>query len=77
MLMHDKNGGLTYYWPTLYSKQDVCIALYIEYYKTKLELAQLGLRDGRRAEYRPPSVQRRKVWLTPTTRCRAVTLSRS
>jgi len=23
-----------------------------------------------------PSVQRRKVWLTPTTRCRAVTLSR-
>jgi len=23
-----------------------------------------------------PSVQRRKVWLTPTTRCRAVTLPR-
>jgi len=23
-----------------------------------------------------PSIQRRKVWLTPTTTCRAVTLSR-
>jgi len=23
-----------------------------------------------------PSVQRRKVWLTPTTRCRAITLPR-
>jgi len=29
-------------------------------------------RDGRPAE----RVQRRKVWLTPTTRCRAVTLPR-
>jgi len=36
-------------------------------------------RDGRPAEYkwRPePSVQRRKVWLTLTTRGRAVTLPR-
>jgi len=34
-------------------------------------------RDGRPAEHRwGPSVQRRKVWLTPTTRCRAVTLPR-
>jgi len=34
-------------------------------------------RDGRPAEHRyAPSVQRRKVWLTPTTRCRAVTLPR-
>jgi len=36
-------------------------------------------RDGRPAKYRwlvAPSVQRRKVWLTPTTRCRAVTLPR-
>ena len=35
-------------------------------------------RDGRPAEHRwrPPSVQRSKVWLTPTTRCRAVTLPR-
>ena len=30
--------------------------------------------DGRPAER--SSVQRRKVWLTPTTRCRAVTLPR-
>jgi len=33
-------------------------------------------RDGRRAEHVAPSLQRRKLWLTPTTRCRAVTLSR-
>jgi len=37
-------------------------------------------RDGRPAEYRcqvAPSVQRRKIWLTPTTReWRAVTLPR-
>jgi len=34
-------------------------------------------RDGRPAEHRWwPSVQRRKAWLTPTTRCRAVTLPR-
>jgi len=33
-------------------------------------------RDGRPAEHRWPSVQRRKVWLTPTTSCRAVTLPR-
>jgi len=32
-------------------------------------------RDGRPAEV-APSVQRRKVWLTPTTRCRAVMLPR-
>ena len=30
--------------------------------------------DGRPAEQAAPSVQRRNVWLTPTTRCRAVTL---
>jgi len=30
--------------------------------------------DGRPAEQVAPSVQRRNVWLTPTTRCRAVTL---
>jgi len=34
-------------------------------------------RDGRPAEKVVPSVQRRKVWLTPTTRCRAVTLQGS
>jgi len=34
-------------------------------------------RDGRPAETQvAPSVQRRKVWLTPATRCRAVTLPR-
>ena len=35
-------------------------------------------RDGHPAEHRwrAPSVRRRKVWLTPTTRCRAVTLPR-
>jgi len=35
-------------------------------------------RDGRPAEYRrrPLFMQRRKVWLTPTTECRAVTLPR-
>jgi len=33
-------------------------------------------RDGRPAEQEAPSVQRRKVWLTPTTRCRAITLPR-
>jgi len=34
-------------------------------------------RDGRPAEYRVvPSVQRRKVWLTPNTGVRAVTLPR-
>ena len=34
-------------------------------------------RDGRPAEHRwRPSVQRLKVWLTPTTRCLAVTLPR-
>jgi len=29
-------------------------------------------RDGRPAECSGTSVQRRKVWLMPTTRCRAV-----
>jgi len=33
-------------------------------------------RDGRPAEQMAPSIQRRKVWLTPTTTCRAVTLPR-
>jgi len=33
-------------------------------------------RDGRPAKQVAPSIQRRKVWLTPTTRCRAVTLPR-
>jgi len=33
-------------------------------------------RDGRPAEQVAPSVQRRKVWTTPTARCRAVTLPR-
>ena len=35
-------------------------------------------RDGRPAEHNivAPSVQRRKVWMMPTTRCRAVTLPR-
>jgi len=32
--------------------------------------------DGRPAKHRLHTVQRRKVWLTPTTRCRAVTLPR-
>jgi len=33
-------------------------------------------RDGRRAEYRWRPLLRRKVWLSPTTRCCAVTLPR-
>jgi len=33
-------------------------------------------RDGRPAEHRWRSVQRRKLWLKPTTRCRAVTQPR-
>jgi len=42
----------------------------------KLETWANAQRDGRPAELVVPSVQRRKVWLTPTTRCRAVTLPR-
>ena len=42
-----------------------------------LEMWANAQRDGRPAEHKvTPSVQRRKVWLTPTTRCRAVTLPR-
>jgi len=37
----------------------------------KLEMWANAQRDGRPAEHRC-----RKVWLTPTTRCRAVTLPR-
>jgi len=33
-------------------------------------------RDGRPAKQVVPSVQRRKVWLTPTIDCRAVMLPR-
>jgi len=33
--------------------------------------------DGRPVKQVAPSVQRRKVWLTPTTRCHAVMLPRS
>ena len=38
----------------------------------KLEVCANAQRDGRPAEQVAPSVQHRKVWLTPTTRCRAV-----
>ena len=42
----------------------------------KLEMWANAQRDGRPAEHRAPSIQRRKVWLMPTTTCRAVTLPR-
>ena len=42
----------------------------------KLEMWANAQRDGRPVEHRWRPVQRRKVWLTPTTRCRAVTLPR-
>jgi len=35
--------------------------------QTELEMRANAQRDGRPAEYVVPSVQRRKVWLTPTT----------
>jgi len=43
---------------------------------TKTRMWANAQRDGRPAKQVAPSVQRRKVWLIPTTRCRAVTLPR-
>jgi len=47
-------------------------------YRLQLEMWANAQRDGRPVEHRwrAPSVQRCKVWLTPTTRCRAETLPR-
>ena len=44
--------------------------------KVKTRMWANAQRDGRPAEHMWPSVQCRKVWLTPTTRCHAVTLQR-
>jgi len=44
--------------------------------QNQLEMWANAQRDGRPAKHLAPSVQRRKVWLTPTTTCRAVTLPR-
>jgi len=43
---------------------------------TKLEMWANAQRDGRPAEYRWRPLFNAAVWLTPTTRCRAVTLPR-
>jgi len=47
-----------------------------KYYMIKLEMWANAQRDGRPAEHRWRPLFNAAVWLTPSTRCRAVTLPR-